>query len=126
MKMKEYDVEVIKMMRNNNMATLENDVIGNRDIYFMLDYFDLLFHTSLREKDKVYNKFWNMEGEKPGESLVYKAAYKVLSLYAERDSKQTDIWSRPQNCLSNFPFLGIIQINIVYHVFEQELLVEDT
>lgn len=126
MKMKEYDVEVIKMMRNNNMATLENDVIGNRDIYFMLDYFDLLFHTSLRGKDKVYNKFWNMEGEKLGESLVYKAAYKVLSLYAERDSKQTDIWSRPHNCLSNFPFLGIIQINIVYHVFEQELLVEDT
>lgn len=107
MKMKEYDVEVIKMMRNNNMATLENDVIGNRDIYFMLDYFDLLFHTSLRGKDKVYNKFWNMEGEKLGESLVYKAAYKVLSLYAERDSKQTDIWSRPHNCLSNFPFLGI-------------------
>ena len=51
-----YNVEVVRMLRNNSIATGEDHMDGH-DTYFMLDYFDLLFHRSLTDKNKTYKGF---------------------------------------------------------------------
>jgi hypothetical protein len=91
----------------------------------MLDYFDLLFHKSLMGEDKVYRKFWDIEGEVFEENLAYKAAYKTLSLYDESGCNKVNVWDREHDKFSSMPFLGIVQINIVYHVYNNELKVEE-
>lgn len=121
---KSYDVDVVKMIRNNNMVTNAVDEAKIGDTYFMLDYFDLLFHKTLKGDEKVYSKFWSIE-EESDDVIAYKAAYKTLSLYAEEGKGTKDIWKRKLDEFSDTPFLGIVQINIVYHVYKQELMIEE-
>lgn len=127
----EYDVDIIKMIRNNNVPIGRESLIGY-DTYFMLDYFDLLFHKALTGKDKIYTEFWNIRNSNAQEqkSLNYKAAYRTLSLYAksgpESDKLFTIAVDTNAGTLSNTPFLGIIQINLIYTVFDKELPVENT
>ena len=42
--------------------------MDGHDTYFMLDYFDLLFHRSLTDKNKTYKGFWDI-GEQGDKSL---------------------------------------------------------
>lgn len=51
-----YDVDIIEMIRNNNIATGQ-DSTNKYNTYFMLDYFDLLFHKSLTGKEKITEYF---------------------------------------------------------------------
>lgn len=120
-----YNVELVKMIRNNNMVTSGTDRIQDSEVYFMLDYFDLMFHKSFEGKEKVYQNFWNLERDISDEALEYKSAYKTLSLYVDHEKDNREIWKREQGSFSATPFLGIIQINIVYHVYKEELEVEE-
>lgn len=121
-----YDVDVIKMIRNNNLVIDNEDVMQKGQVYFMLDYFDVMFHRSLRGEEKVYRKFWNIESEMTQDELAYKAAYKTLSLYALKEAEETDIWACGEDECSHIPFLGIIQINIVHYIYMEKLEVEKT
>ncbi len=124
-----YSVDIIKMIRNNNIAT-GKDSLSGYDTYFMLDYFDLLFHQTLTGESKLYREFWNIRDSYEKKTLNYKAAYKTLSLYAGQNAGNEDIFKTQdchgEKCISDAPFLGIIQINIVYNIFTKELDVEDT
>lgn len=126
-----YDIDIIKMIRNNNIP-VGMDMLKGYNAYFMLDYFDLLFHKTLKGKDKIYTEFWNIRNAHAQEQEFpnYKAAYRTLSLYAQNETKKDDPFKISTNSakstLSNTPFLGIIQINLVYTVFDKELSVEDT
>lgn len=90
----------------------------------MLDYFDLLFHKELSGDEKVYRKFWHIESDNSKEALAYKASYKTLSLYAKIQEGSCSIWERTSESMSSTPFLGVIQINMVHHVYREELEVE--
>ncbi len=123
-----YDVEVIRMLRNNNIATGKESMEGH-DTYFMLDYFDLLFHRSLIKENKTYQEFWNIRYQEE-KNLEYKAAYKTLSLYAARGSGPKDIFkvqaSKEKSTLSSSPFLGIIQIDFVHGIYEKTPSTDET
>lgn len=119
----EYEADVVKMIRNNNMA--DERIKNTSDIYFMLDYFDLLFHKELLGDEKVYRKFWHIESDNSKEALAYKASYKTLSLYAKIQEGSCSIWERTSESMSSTPFLGVIQINMVHHVYKEELEVEN-
>lgn len=114
-----YNVEVVRMLRNNSIATGEDHMDGH-DTYFMLDYFDLLFHRSLTDKNKTYKGFWDI-GEQGDKSLGYKAAYKTLSLFAERGKGPSGIFkvqaAEGSHTLSTSPFLGIIQIDFIHGIY---------
>lgn len=124
----EYRVDIIKMIRNNSIAS-GMDNLKKYDTYFMLDYFDLLFHKTLTGEDKVYKEFWDIRDSYDKKTLNYKAAYKTLSLYSRPDSENEDIFQLQTedgaDFLSPTPFLGIIQINLVYNIFSEEFDVED-
>lgn len=122
----EFEVDVVKMIRNNNMADERVKSTKEKDAYFMLDYFDLLFHKGLSEDEKVYRKFWHIESDDSKEALAYKASYKTLSLYAEKEEGSRSIWRRSSMRMSDTPFLGVIQINMVHHIYKEELEVENT
>lgn len=122
----EYEVDVVKMIRNNNMSDKRGKKDKEKDVYFMLDYFDLLFHKALTGDEKVYRKFWHIESDDSKDALAYKASYKTLSLYAEREEGSRSIWNRASASMSDMPFLGVIQINMVHHVYTEELEVENT
>lgn len=68
-----YSVDIIKMIRNNNIAT-GKDSLSGYDTYFMLDYFDLLFHQTLTGESKLYREFWNIRDSYEKKTLNYKAA----------------------------------------------------
>lgn len=124
-----YRVDIIKMIRNNGIAA-GKDSLDKYDTYFMLDYFDLLFHKTLTGKDKTYKEFWNIRDSYEKKALNYKAAYKTLSLYTKPDAENGGIFQiQPDpgaDFLSTTPFLGIIQINLVYNIFSEEFDAEDT
>lgn len=124
-----YDVDIVKMIRNNNIATGE-DSIKDYDLYFMLDYFDLLFHKRLAGENKIYKDFWNIRDNYKEKGLNYKVAYKTLSLYTKKENALGDIFKiqtgANQDKLSITPFLGVIQINFVHYIYENEPSVEET
>lgn len=123
---KMYNVELVKMIRNNNMVINKKELMRDSDTYFMLDYFDLMFHKSFIGEEKEYKKFWNIEREISDETLEYKSAYKTLSLYIDCKNDKNEIWKREPHSFSATPFLGIIQINILYHIYKKELEVRPT
>lgn len=120
-----YDVDIVEMVRNNNIA-IGWDCAKGYDTYFMLDYFDLLFHKNLKGKDKIYRAFWNIKENKKEKELNYKAAYKTLSIYA-KIGEENNFFSvdAKAGCLSERPFLGIIQINFVHYIYKNNIDVED-
>lgn len=120
-----FDVHVVKMIRNNNIV-YRDQTDEKVDAYFMLDYFDLLYHISLTGDQKIYTKFWHLESDNDNESLEYKASYKTLSLYAEAEGDIEGIWSRNDHQLTDFPFLGVIQINIIFGIYNKEPDLEHT
>lgn len=119
------------MIRNNNIP-IGRETLSGYNIYFMLDYFDLLFYKTLAGKNKNYTEFRNIRNNHIPEkkSLNYKAAYRTLSLYCESSADNAPLFGIPADAdaetLSNTPFPGIIQINLIYTVFDKELPVEDT
>lgn len=115
-----YDVSVLKLVRNNNIAAgMEN--AREYDTYFMLDYFDLLYHSNLTSGDKVYKKYLNINDGRDVTKLNYKTAYKILSLYAKRDNGADNIFQiDKEDHLSDTPFLGIIQINFVHYIYSKK------
>lgn len=125
-KLKGYEVDFVKMIRNNNIADEGVMEENKADLYFMLDYFDLLFHKSLKGDEKVYRKYWHIESDISKGALAYKASYKTLSLYAAEGNNLDRLWKSGDDELSDCPFLGVIQINIVYYIYKSELQVEKT
>lgn len=122
-------VDIIKMIRNNNIAVGMNSMKGY-DTYFMLDYFDLLFHRNLTGTDKNYKEFWNIKDNHEEKGLKYKVAYKTLSLYTGKENVDEDIFKIRKDVktdsLSTKPFLGIVQINFVHCIYEKEPSIEET
>lgn len=121
-----YRVGIVEMIRNNNIATGQDKMNGH-NVYFMLDYFDLLFHRDLTENDKIYRKFWNIKENQENKDLDYKAAYKILSLYADSGKVKEDPFKvcADAGYLSARPFLGIIQINFVHYLYKKDVLIEE-
>ena len=116
-----YDVSILKLIRNNNIAT-GTEIVKDYDTYFMLDYFDLLCHRNLISGDKVYKKFWDFSDNRDIKKLNYKAACKMLSLYTKRGGNEDSIFHIDENegNLSRTPFLGVIQINIVHYIYSRK------
>lgn len=121
-----YSTGIVEMIRNNNIAIGKSKMDGY-NTYFMLDYFDLLFHRELHGKDKIYRKFWNIKQNKEDKELNYKAAYKTLSLYAPSDKVKENFFEvhAEAGTLSARPFLGIIQINFVHYLYTKSVCVEE-
>ncbi len=115
-----YITSVVKMIRNNNVPIGETGM-KDCDVYFMLDYFDLLYHQELKEENnsKIYKKFWNINDDSGKENFSYRVARKTLSLYADASSEKTIFRKKnTETELSDTPFLGIIQINFVHHKYK--------
>lgn len=122
-------VDIIKMIRNNNIV-IGRDSMANYDTYFMLDYFDLLFHRNLAGEEKIYREFWNIRDNQESKNFSYKAAYKTLSLYADKETINKDFFKIvedvEQTALSSKPFLGVIQVNLVYYKYDKEPVAKKT
>lgn len=117
---REYDVSILKLVRNNNIAT-GAEVLKEYDTYFMLDYFDVLCHSNLISENKTYKKFWNISDNQDIKRLNYKTAYKTLSLYTRPDAAASVFQiDKTLRRLSDTPFLGIIQINFVHYPYSQK------
>lgn len=118
-----YSIDIIKMIRNNNIA-IGPDSMENYNTYFMLDYFDLLFHRNLAGDEKIYREFWNIRDNQGRKTFSYKAAYKTLSLYADKDMVDMDFFKvkgdEGKIGLSSRPFLGIVQVDLVYCEYSKE------
>lgn len=116
-------IDIVKMIRNNNIV-IGKDGMANYDIYFMLDYFDLLFHRNLDKDEKIYREFWNIGDDQKSKIYSYKAAYKTLSLYADKETIDEEFYKvavdKEKTCLSSRPFLGIVQVNLVYFEYNKE------
>ncbi|MBD5552283.1 MAG: hypothetical protein HDQ96_14100 [Lachnospiraceae bacterium] len=116
-------VDIVKMIRNNNIV-IGKDGMANYDTYFMLDYFDLLFHRNLDKDEKIYREFWNIGDDQKSKTYSYKAAYKTLSLYADKGAIDEEFYKvavdKEKVCLSSRPFLGIVQVNLVYSEYDKE------
>ncbi len=118
---KKYQVGVVKMLRNNNIVVKENSM-EKYSTYFMLDYFDLLFYRDLRGEHKIYDEYWNIRDVDEKKELEYQVAYKTLSLYAGEE-QCAELFETPKDAreLSDMPFLGIVQINFVHYLYNQEM-----
>lgn len=116
--MSEYDTSIVRMIRNNNVPIGGKSMEGC-DVYFMLDYFDLLYHQKLEGENKVYKKFWNINDNTGEERFNYKVAKKTLSLYTKSSNPSIFHIEGVNAQLSEIPFLGIVQINIVHHGYKE-------
>ncbi|MDO4306366.1 MAG: hypothetical protein Q4C77_05990 [Eubacteriales bacterium] len=125
-------VHNIKLIRNNNQAqqcsfeyTAELETYSdNKNVFFMLDYFDFMEQTELTEEDQGYIAFCDMiedVNHKHGLGI----SSKVIGLYQLQNSVQfaresgKTVFSLPdpserkeKKALSEKPFLGIVQIFI--------------
>lgn len=118
-----FSVDVVKMIRNNNIVT-GSDKMEHCNTYFMLDYFDLMFHRNLVGDEKIYREFWNIRDNQDSETFSYKAAYKTLSLYASEERTDKDFFKvegdEQSSALSFRPFLGIVQVDLVYSTYSKK------
>lgn len=117
-----YDAHVVSLLKLGNSSDDISSILNNDcmkiNVFFMLDYFNLLLHKRLEAEDKKYTRFLGLE-ENFLEARSDSISDKLLSLYcaaADRDDK-ADIFSHADcgsnsSVLSETPFLGLIQIVI--------------
>lgn len=123
-----YNTHVVNLLRigksSHNISSFLNNDSMKIDVFFMLDYFNLLLHKRLDAKDKKYTKFLGLE-ENFTEVRNDSVSDKLLSLYCV--AKNEDNYSDVFNCseteadspdLSDTPFLGLIQIMINPEYYE--------
>lgn len=117
-----YSIHVLEMVRNNGIAEDANDCSNH---FFMFDYFDVLYHKKLTDKDKNYEKYLSIKD--PFENYQnYKVSYKVLSLYQFAENVQGDPFQvYDGEGLSETPFIGIIQITLCKENYEDGRKAED-
>lgn len=74
-----YAVHVVEMVRNNGIS---DEMNKTSDCFFMFDYFDVLYHKELKDKDKRYENYLCIK-DFFEDYQKYKVSYKALSLYQE-------------------------------------------
>lgn len=105
-----YAVHVVEMVRNNGISDEMNET---SDCFFMFDYFDVLYHKELKDKDKRYENYLCIK-DFFEDYQKYKVSYKALSLYQEYGRQQQNPFKieASERGLSDAPFIGLIQITL--------------
>lgn len=105
-----YSVHVVEMIRDNCITEPGKNRTAD---FFLFDYFDLLYHTELTEKNKNYLNYLGIMS--PFNNIKdYKVSYKYLTLYQKNKFKiiEDPFEKFSGEGLSNTPFLGVIQITL--------------
>ena len=108
--MGKYSTHILELVRNNGIAgEMQEDVA----VFFMFDYFDLLFYKRLEGESKKYTEYLALNDAFKNEK-DYKVSFKYLSLYQylEKETSNPFEINRNKESLSENPFLGLIQVSL--------------
>lgn len=112
-----YSIHVVEMVRNNGITCGEK---RDSAIFFMFDYFDVLFYKELKKREKRYLDYFSII-DTFGDEKDYKVSNKSLSLYKHTEENEVNPFkdnNDKEGELSSNPFIGLIQISLCKENFK--------
>ncbi len=117
----EYNTYILELIRNNEMP--QKNIAGENK-FVMLDYFDVMRYKELKDEEKTYMNYFSI-ADAFGGGQQSKASYKTLSLYQHKKMITGNPFMTEdvkEDCLSERPFLGVIQICLCKESYSNKIL----
>ena len=130
-----YNTYILELIRSNEIPHNKETNKSDKDRksctqFLMFDYFDILYYKELSGKEKRYTYYFSVEDSISNDEQR-KVSQKTLSLYRHAGNNSDNglpsnpfVMGQPAEkaCLSDKPFLGIIQICLCKETFINDIL----